>query len=193
MQEEKIDKKEIGEEKKEEIVETPKIKEEEIVKDKSEEDKSVVKEKSEEEESKEVDEKDKETKKSEDKVEEPNPDKNRTGKRDQRRPWKRSDTVDISGWEPKTGLGKEVKNGKIKSIDEILDSKRKILESEIVDSLMEVKSELINIGQSKGKFGGGKRRIWRQTQRKTKEGNVPTRSEERRVGKECRSRWSPYH
>jgi len=23
--------------------------------------------------------------------------------------------------------------------------------------------------------------------------NVTTRSEERRVGKECRSRWSPYH
>ena len=23
--------------------------------------------------------------------------------------------------------------------------------------------------------------------------NVPSRSEERRVGKECRSRWSPYH
>ena len=23
--------------------------------------------------------------------------------------------------------------------------------------------------------------------------NVPLRSEERRVGKECRSRWSPYH
>ena len=23
--------------------------------------------------------------------------------------------------------------------------------------------------------------------------NQPTRSEERRVGKECRSRWSPYH
>ena len=23
--------------------------------------------------------------------------------------------------------------------------------------------------------------------------NFPTRSEERRVGKECRSRWSPYH
>ena len=28
----------------------------------------------------------------------------------------------------------------------------------------------------------------------TKEGNkLPFRSEERRVGKECRSRWSPYH
>src|SRR5256885_15488848 len=24
-------------------------------------------------------------------------------------------------------------------------------------------------------------------------GNAPSRSEERRVGKECRSRWSPYH
>ena len=24
-------------------------------------------------------------------------------------------------------------------------------------------------------------------------GCIPTRSEERRVGKECRSRWSPYH
>src|SRR2546422_6212361 len=24
-------------------------------------------------------------------------------------------------------------------------------------------------------------------------GVIPTRSEERRVGKECRSRWSPYH
>ena len=23
--------------------------------------------------------------------------------------------------------------------------------------------------------------------------NIPMRSEERRVGKECRSRWSPYH
>ena len=79
----------------------------------------------------------------------------------------------ISKWEPKTKLGREVKDGKIKSIDEILDNKKKILESEIVDSLMEVKSDLVNIGQSKGKFGGGKRRIWRQTQRKTKEGNIP--------------------
>ena len=27
----------------------------------------------------------------------------------------------------------------------------------------------------------------------TKTGKLSTRSEERRVGKECRSRWSPYH
>ena len=41
-----------------------------------------------------------------------------------------------------------------------------------------------SIGQSKGKFGGGKRRAWRQTQRKTKEGNVPTFSALAVVGDE---------
>jgi small subunit ribosomal protein S5 len=80
----------------------------------------------------------------------------------------------IAAWVPKTKLGQETKDGKIKNIDEILSQNRKILESEIVDSLMVVKSDLLLIGQAKGKFGGGKRRAWRQTQRKTKEGNVPT-------------------
>ncbi len=80
----------------------------------------------------------------------------------------------LVNWDPKTKLGSEVKNGKITNIDEILDNDRKILESEIVDSLIQVKTDLISIGQSKGKFGGGKRRAWRQTQRKKKEGNVPT-------------------
>ena len=80
----------------------------------------------------------------------------------------------LNAWNPKTKLGEDVRNGKIKSIDEILDSGKKILEPEIVDSLINVKPELISMGQSKGKFGGGKRRAWRQTQRKTKEGNVPT-------------------
>ncbi len=81
---------------------------------------------------------------------------------------------DVSGWIPKTKLGKEVKRGEIKSIDEILDGNKKIMEPEIVDSLIDVQSDLLAIGQSKGKFGGGKRRAWRQTQRKTKEGNVAT-------------------
>jgi len=90
----------------------------------------------------------------------------------------------IRGWAPKTKLGKEVKEGKVKNIDEILDKKIKILESEIIDTLMSVKSELISIGQSKGKFGGGKRRAWRQTQRKTKEGNVPTFSSIAAIGDE---------
>ena len=80
----------------------------------------------------------------------------------------------VESWEPKTKLGKEVKAGKIKNINEILDNKKKILEEEIVSSLIKVKSDLLSIGQSKGKFGGGKRRAWRQTQRKTKEGNIPT-------------------
>jgi len=90
----------------------------------------------------------------------------------------------IESWDPKTKLGEEVKSGKVKNIDEILDDKRKILESEIVDSLVNLKSDLIFIGQSKGKFGGGKRRVWRQTQRKTKQANVPTFSTMAVIGDE---------
>ncbi len=90
----------------------------------------------------------------------------------------------LNAWEPRTKLGNEVKSGKIKNIDEILGAKKKILEPEIVDSLINVNSELISIGQSKGKFGGGKRRAWRQTQRKTKEGNVPSFSTLAVVGDE---------
>ncbi len=78
----------------------------------------------------------------------------------------------ISSWAPKTQLGKEVKSGKVKDIDEILSANKKILEPEIVDSLLHLESDLLLIGQAKGKFGGGKRRAWRQTQRKTMEGNI---------------------
>jgi len=87
-------------------------------------------------------------------------------------------------WSPKTKLGKEVKEGKIKNIDEIIDSGRKILEDKIVDSLINVKTDLSSVGQSKGKFGGGKRRAWRQTQKKTKEGNIPNFSAFAIVGDE---------
>ena len=90
----------------------------------------------------------------------------------------------VAGWNPKTKLGNEVKSGKIRNIDEILDSNKKILEAEIVDSLLELKSDLIAIGQSKGKFGGGKRRAWKQTQRKTQEGNIPTFSAVAVIGDE---------
>jgi len=78
----------------------------------------------------------------------------------------------IDDWKPQTKLGRMVIDKKIKTIDEAMT--HKILESEIVDSLIELQSDILNIGQAKGKFGGGKRRIWRQTQKKTKEGNVPT-------------------
>ncbi|MEK6842428.1 MAG: 30S ribosomal protein S5 [Nanoarchaeota archaeon] len=90
----------------------------------------------------------------------------------------------VGGWKPKTKLGQEVRDGKVKDIDEILESKRKILESEIIDTLLNVQSDLIAVGQSKGKFGGGKRRAWRQTQRKTQEGNIPTFSAFAVVGDE---------
>jgi len=92
--------------------------------------------------------------------------------------------AEIASWLPKTKLGKEVKSKKIKNIDEILESNQKILEEQIVDSLLNLKSDLISIGQSKGKFGGGKRRAWKQTQRKTKEGNIPTFSTLAVVGDE---------
>jgi small subunit ribosomal protein S5 len=75
-------------------------------------------------------------------------------------------------WHPKTGLGKQVKAGEIKSIDEIIDNGLQIREAGIVDALLPgLDSDLILIGQSKGKFGGGKRRAFRQTQKKTAEGN----------------------
>ncbi|MEM4318555.1 MAG: 30S ribosomal protein S5 [Candidatus Pacearchaeota archaeon] len=78
----------------------------------------------------------------------------------------------LASWKPKTALGLEVKQGKIMNIDELLG--RKIFESEIIDILLpSLEYELINIGHARGKFGGGKRRAWRQTQKKTAEGNVP--------------------
>lgn len=81
---------------------------------------------------------------------------------------------DKEGWKPKTKLGTDVKKGQIKSIDEIIDKGMKLLELEIVDFFFpSIKVEILGIGQSKGKFGGGKRSIWKQTQKKTAEGNKP--------------------
>ncbi|MCX6709752.1 MAG: 30S ribosomal protein S5 [Candidatus Woesearchaeota archaeon] len=77
-------------------------------------------------------------------------------------------------WSPKTGLGRKVKNGEITDIDYILDRGMKILEPEIVDALLpNLKMDLIMVGQAKGKFGGGQRRVFKQTQKKTPEGNKP--------------------
>ena len=42
-------------------------------------------------------------------------------------------------------------------------------------------------------FFGGPRPIGSRRKKSGKEEMQSTRSEERRVGKECRSRWSPYH
>lgn len=78
----------------------------------------------------------------------------------------------VAAWEPKTALGRDVREKRIKDIDDILLANKRILEPQIVDSLLSLESDLLLIGQAKGKFGGGKRRAWRQTQRKTMEGNV---------------------
>src|SRR3989338_2486239 len=84
---------------------------------------------------------------------------------------KRKD-FDKESWNPKTELGRKIKSGEINDISEVFDRGYRILEPEIVDFLVsDIESELISIGQSKGKFGGGKKSIWKQTQKKTKEGN----------------------
>lgn len=81
---------------------------------------------------------------------------------------------DKESWQPKTAFGKKVKAGEVTSIDQILDNGIAILEAEITDVLLpNLQVELLLIGQSKGKFGGGKRTIWRQVQKKTAEGNKP--------------------
>jgi small subunit ribosomal protein S5 len=88
---------------------------------------------------------------------------------------RRDKGFDMTSWKPKTEIGKKVKAGEITHIDEILDNGLSILEPEIIDALLpDLESDLIEIGQSKGKFGGGKRSIWKQTQKKSKEGNKPS-------------------
>lgn len=81
----------------------------------------------------------------------------------------------VDDWNPKTSLGRKVKNGEITSIDQIIDSGLRILEPEIVDALLpNLSAEMLMVGQAKGKFGGGQRRTFRQTQKKTAEGNKPS-------------------
>jgi small subunit ribosomal protein S5 len=79
----------------------------------------------------------------------------------------------VEAWRPRTRLGRMVKEGAI-GMDEILQKGMRILEREIVEALLpNLEYELINIGQARGKFGGGKRRVWKQVQKKMGEGNVP--------------------
>ena len=78
-------------------------------------------------------------------------------------------------WEPRTLIGKKVKSGEIKTLEEVFNLGYKLMETQIVDVLVpNLQSDLILVGQSKGKFGGGQRRVFRQTQKKTMEGNKPS-------------------
>lgn len=77
-------------------------------------------------------------------------------------------------WKPKTLVGAKVLAREITDIEAVLDEGTPIFEKEIVESLIpDAKTDLLLIGQSKGKFGGGQRRVFKQTQKKTKEGNKP--------------------
>ncbi len=78
-------------------------------------------------------------------------------------------------WQPCTHIGRLVKDGKITEIEQLFDQGHRILEATITDVLLpNLESDLLMIGQSKGKFGGGARRVFRQTQKKTMEGNKPS-------------------
>lgn len=80
----------------------------------------------------------------------------------------------LETWKPRTSLGKKVKESLITDIDEIFKKGERIMEAEIIDVLLPgMETDLLLIGQAKGKFGGGKRRIFKQTQKKSSEGNKP--------------------
>jgi small subunit ribosomal protein S5 len=83
-------------------------------------------------------------------------------------------SFDRDAWKPKTELGRMVKSGELTDMAAVLDRGVPVMETQIVDILLpNCESDLLMIGQSKGKFGGGQRRIFKQTQKKTKEGNKP--------------------
>jgi len=75
-------------------------------------------------------------------------------------------------WVPKTKLGKDVVEGKYTSMRAVLAAGHQILESEITEHLIpDLATEFVNVGQAKGKFGGGKRKTSKATQRITMEGS----------------------
>jgi small subunit ribosomal protein S5 len=84
-------------------------------------------------------------------------------------------SFDLAAWTPKTEAGRKVKSGEIRDINELLDNGVPILEAHIVEILLPgLENDLLYIGQSKGKFGGGQKRVFRQTQKKSPEGNKPS-------------------
>ena len=96
-------------------------------------------------------EKKKETEATEEAIKEMTYEERRRETREER--FAREEKEKLSSWVPKTELGREVKNGKIKNIDEIFATGRKILEPEIVDLLLpDLKNDMLFIGQAIGKF-----------------------------------------
>ncbi|MEM5766497.1 MAG: 30S ribosomal protein S5 [Candidatus Aenigmatarchaeota archaeon] len=91
----------------------------------------------------------------------------------------------LEKWKPRTGLGREVFEGKITSIEEILKAGRIIREPEIIDKLLpNIKSEIILIGGRTGKGGGAQRIPVRITAKMHKSGRRFTTSAFSVVGNE---------
>ena len=87
---------------------------------------------------------------------------------------KKKGAFEKEAWKAKTSLGMKVKSGEINNINYILDQRIKVLEPEVIDALLpNLTTDLLMVGQSKGKFGGGQKRVFKQTQKKTQEGNKP--------------------
>lgn len=89
----------------------------------------------------------------------------RRGERPQRR------EEEEKPWLPRTRMGKEVVEGKYKSLDEILEKGELILEPEVVKTLVpNLKEEIIYIGGSPGKGGGIRRTATKMTARMHRSG-----------------------
>jgi small subunit ribosomal protein S5 len=79
---------------------------------------------------------------------------------------------EVKVWTPKTELGRDVLSGKYNNIRDVILTGKGILEPEIVDHLVQdLSTEFVNLGQAKGKYGGGKRKSSKATQKVTREGS----------------------
>ena len=67
-------------------------------------------------------------------------------------------------------------------------------EGNVVDAIILIEENIDEAGKSKmGAQGADMIEAIKEAIRKGNVSKITIRSEERRVGKECRSRWSPYH
>lgn len=93
----------------------------------------------------------------------------RRSRRDDNRE-RRDAPVEEKVWNPKTQLGKDVLSGKYSTMTDVLLSGKQVMEEQITEYLIpNMGTDFVNVGQAKGKFGGGKRKISKPTQKKTKE------------------------
>lgn len=70
--------------------------------------------------------------------------------------------IDKESWEPKTSMGQRVKNGEVTSIDQVLETGKPFLESEIIDVLLpDMESETLLIKTTQRVTDSGKRTKFR--------------------------------